>query len=185
MANYTLLSLCLLSCLNLASGSFKHLSKPLSVRAVTVLNRSTNSKKYTISTATKTAFSQAQQANHKRLTILDKTGFTQRGNRITLKTGNSKTVQLLSKPVAQYEEEGAELSYQGKLTYLRKYVLQVVYYESSACLLIDQTSGRIDTLQNIPTPSPTVRRVAAVPVRGCSEWSSRLHRTSRKVEKRI
>ena len=50
----------------------------------------------------------------------------------------------------------------GKLAHLHKYLLRVLYYEGSAYLLVDETTGAIDTLQGPPIPSPKRGFVAAL-----------------------
>jgi hypothetical protein len=117
---------------------------------------------YTITTSTKDAFAKLPQNPTRDRIINDKRGLTRVGNRFTLQLTNGHQVKLVSKPGPQFEEDKAELSYQGKLPYLHKYVLQVGQWESSVWLLVDQHTGAIDTLQSYPNSSPGLQRLAVM-----------------------
>jgi hypothetical protein len=60
------------------------------------------------------------------------------------------------------EEDKAELSCQGKLPYLHKYLVQVGQWENSICLLLGQRTGAIDTLLDYPTSSLGLLQLAVM-----------------------
>lgn len=143
---------------------------------------------YTVTATTATAFAQVQARTIPTRMAADKQGFTRSGNTFGLRLTNGRRVQLRSKLRATYEEEAAELSYLGKLPRLHKYVLHLLYYEGAAILLVDQTTGSIDTLKGPPMLSPQAGLVAATfqgyPYEGAPNGvevfqvaTSRLHRT--------
>lgn len=116
---------------------------------------------YTITASTAAAFAQVQTHATPTIVATDKQGFTRSGNTFGLRLTSGRHVQLRSKPLPKYEERTAELSYLGKLPRLHKYVLHLLYYEGAAILLVDQTTGRIDTLKGPPLLSPQAGFVAA------------------------
>lgn len=117
---------------------------------------------YCITTATAALFAQAQGLPVPSGIVSDKQGFTRSGETFALRLTTGRRLRLVSKPSATFEEETAELSYMGKLAHLHKYVLHVLYYEGSAYLLVDETTGVIDTLQGPPMPSPKRGVMAAL-----------------------
>jgi hypothetical protein len=117
---------------------------------------------YTITTSTKAAFAKLPQNPIRDRIINDKRGLARDGNQFTLHLTNGHQVKLVSKPGPPFEEDKAELSYQGKLPYLHKYLLQVGQWESSICLLIDERTGTIDTLQSYPSSSLGLQRLAVM-----------------------
>ncbi|MBF9239450.1 hypothetical protein I2I05_18805 [Hymenobacter sp. BT683] len=117
---------------------------------------------YRITTTTAALFAQAQARPAPASIVSDKQGFTRSGETFTLRLTKGRRLRLVSKPTAAFEEESAELTYVGKLAHLPKYVLHVLYYEGSAYLLVDETTGVIDTLQGPPVPSPKRGAVAAL-----------------------
>jgi hypothetical protein len=117
---------------------------------------------YTITTSTKAAYAKLPQNPIRDRVINDKHGLTRVGNRFTLQLTNGHQVKLVSKPGRQFEVDMAELSYQGKLPHLHKYLLQVAQWESAICLLVDQRTGTIDTLQSYPNSSPRLQRLAVM-----------------------
>jgi len=118
-------------------------------------------KLYTVTNARKADFLAAQQAHPAPAISPDKTGFQQKGTALSLRLTTGQQVVFKSKPVLTFEEDGEELTYAGKLPTLKKYVLHASYYESSAYFLVDQTTGRVDTLRDAPIPNPGNTRLAA------------------------
>jgi len=115
---------------------------------------------YTITAATKAEFDRLKKTPETDLVNPDRQGLTRKGDWFFLRLAGGRQRKLLSKPGSKFEGDIAEITYLGKLPYLQKYLLQVMQWESSIFLLVDQTNGRIDTLQGVPEPSPTVQRLA-------------------------
>ncbi|MGI4875702.1 MAG: hypothetical protein ACRYFX_31485 [Janthinobacterium lividum] len=119
-------------------------------------------KAYAVTPARMADFARFKVLNSKEVVSTDKKGFTKAGDKIYLRLDDGRKIKLINKPVAKFEEKGEEITYIGKLTYSRKYVLNVLYYEAGATLLIDQATGHIDKVQDIPLPSPGVKKLAAL-----------------------
>lgn len=118
-------------------------------------------KPYTVTNARQADFLAARQAHPAPALSPDKTGFQQKGTTLSLRLTNGRQVVFQSKPIATFEENGEEITYAGKLPQLHKYVLHASYYESAAYFLVDQTTGRVDTLRDMPIPNPGHTRLAA------------------------
>lgn len=89
--------------------------------------------------------------------VKDSTGVTKKDNKLTLQL-ESKQKTFFNEN--ENEENGVSYEYVGQIPILNKYVILAVYWESSAYLLIDKTTGKeVLRLSNFPHLSPDGKHI--------------------------
>ncbi|NML37602.1 hypothetical protein HHL17_10405 [Chitinophaga sp. G-6-1-13] len=110
-----------------------------------------------VTSITQQEFEQYKSAYHNQIER-DSLKFPVVNGQITVTTDGGKVV-LKNNAGVPHDEDRLDYQYAGYLKPLNKYLVRVNGYEHGYCLAIDKTTGKQDTLSNIPMVSPDGRLV--------------------------
>lgn len=89
----------------------------------------------------------------------DTTKFRTVNGQLTLPTEKEGVVLLQNNNGVPHDEDRLVYQYRGYLKLLNKYLVEVNGYEHGYCLLIDKSTGKKDTISNLPVVSPDGRLI--------------------------
>ncbi|QIX63036.1 hypothetical protein FY528_08645 [Hymenobacter lutimineralis] len=131
--------------------------------STTVLQPSTLRAKpgYTLQISTKAAFDKAHYLAKPSI-VMNWHNVTVSKKSVRIKLSNGKAVSFVGKPAEKYEVDQEEFSYAGSIAAIHKCLVRCQYWESSRTYIVDQQSGRVDTLWGTPALSSDLTRMASL-----------------------
>ena len=156
-----MLSIVLVSCLALTGRSARVIIKAPADIALKTAAGALSPAPYRISVSTRAAFEQARQRAKPAL-VPDRRNVGEDRSGVRLGLDNGKTRVFPNKYVPQNEVADQEFSYGGRFPALGRYLVHGTYWEWNRSFLVDQQTGRVDTVWSTPVCSPDRKRLAAL-----------------------